>query len=150
MKLLVQHVLAKRSECADEEEEGKTIVHLAVRELALRTNDTPDDRRSAEHLRAGANEATFSLGGTDALDVGEQPSLDTELDGTADDGRNDLAPEHGARRNLHVVTELEVGRELQRLRHGDVPPRLEHHHCDRAARQRVSDDELRDDAAQDT
>ena len=69
MKLLVQHVLAKRSECADEEEEGKTIVHLAVRELALRTNDAPDDGRRAEDRRAGAGEAALSLARADALDV---------------------------------------------------------------------------------
>ena len=36
---------------ADEEEEHGAVVDLAVRELALRADDTPDDRRRAEHLR---------------------------------------------------------------------------------------------------
>ena len=120
----MQDVLRNRSERTSKEEERKTVVHLALGELALRANNTPDDRRSTEHLCAGADETPLSLGGTDALDVREQPGLDTELDGTADDGRNDLAPEHGARRNLHVVTELEILSELERLHHGNVTPGL--------------------------
>ena len=80
-------------------------------------------------------------------DVGEHPCLDTELHRSCDDGRDDLRPEHGARRNLHVVAELEVRGERQCLSHRDVSPSLEHHHGDGAARERVADDQLSDDAA---
>lgn len=45
-------------------------------------------------------------------------------------------------RDLHVVTELKVGRELQSLRHGDVPPGLEHHHRHGLPGERVANDQL--------
>ena len=45
------------------------------------------------------------------------------------------------------MPELEVGRELQGLRHGDVPVRLEHHHRNRLSWQGIADDELRDNTA---
>ena len=47
------------------------------------------------------------------------------------------------------MAELEVRRELQSLGHGDVTPGLEHHHCDGAAGQRVTDDELSNDVETD-
>ena len=43
------------------------------------------------------------------------------------------------------MAELEITCERQRLRHGDVSPRLEHHHSHGLAREGVADDELRDD-----
>lgn len=49
------------------------------------------------------------------LDVGEHPGLNTELDGTANDSGDNLRPEHDARGNLHVVTELEIGGEFEIL-----------------------------------
>lgn len=82
---------------------------------------------------------------TDVLDVREHPRLHTELHGTGNNGRDDLSPEHGTRRHLHVVAKLEVGRELESLEHRDVAPGLEHHHCNRTSRERVADDELSDD-----
>ena len=127
MELLVQHVLDDGGDGANEEEEGKAVVHLAVRELALRTNDTPDDGRRAEDGRAGAGEAALGLARANALDVREQPRLHAKLHSAGDDGRNDLAPEHRARGDLHVVAELEILRELQGLSHGDVAPGLD---CD--------------------
>ena len=45
-------------------------------------------------------------------------------------------------RNLHVVAELKVGRELQSLSHRNVTPSLEHHHGDWATRESVADDQL--------
>ena len=80
----------------------------------------------------------------DVVNVAEHPRLDAELDSAGDSGGDDLAPEHGSRRDLHVVAELEVGRERQRLRHRDVAPRLEHHHCDRSSGKRITDDQLCD------
>lgn len=52
-------------------------------------------------------------------------------------------------RDLHVVTELEVGDERQRLGHGDVTPGLEHHHRDRLSGKGVTNDELSDDVEAD-
>ncbi len=98
-----------------------------------------------------------------ALDVGEHPRLDAELHGAGDDGRDDLAPEHGARGGSYVVAELEVGGDRESwanisdagrsaggrartLVHGDVAPGFEQHHCDGYSGNRISDDQFRDDA----
>lgn len=43
------------------------------------------------------------------------------------------------------MTKLEVRSECQSLNHGDVSPRLEHHHGNRLAREGISDDEFGDD-----
>lgn len=61
------------------------------------------------------------------------------------DRGDDLGPEHRPGRDLHVVAELEIGRERQTLGHGDETPRLEHHHGDGAAGKGVADDELSDE-----
>ena len=92
------------------------------------------------------DEAIWLIRGAHALNVREHPCLNTELDSAGDDSSDDLRPEHGARWDLHVVTELEVGSELQRLGHRDVSPGLEHHHGDGASRERIADDQLRYDA----
>ena len=44
------------------------------------------------------------------------------------------------------MAELEVGRELQRLGHGDVAERLEHHHRDGLSGEGVADDQLGNNA----
>jgi hypothetical protein len=71
--------------------------------------------------------------------------LHAELHGASNDGSGDLTEEHRAMRDLHVVGQLEIARKLQRLRHGNIAPCLEHHHRNRTARKGVSDDQLRDD-----
>jgi len=43
------------------------------------------------------------------------------------------------------MAELEIAGKLKRLRHGDIAPRLEQHHRNRAAGEGVSDDQLCDD-----
>lgn len=42
------------------------------------------------------------------------------------------------------MTQLKIGRECQRLSHGDVTPRLEHHHRDGAPGQSVSNNQFCD------
>ena len=44
------------------------------------------------------------------------------------------------------MAELEVGSKLQSLGHRGVAVSLEHHHGDRAARERIADDELSEHA----
>ena len=44
--------------------------------------------------------------------------------------------------NLHVVPELEVRRKCKSLSHGDVAPRLEHHHRNRAPRKCIANNEF--------
>jgi hypothetical protein len=134
-----------RGDGTDEEEVDQGMVHLAGREHVGGTNDTPNDRGSSEHSGRQANEAVILSNLTHALDVAEHPSLDTKLGGQSDDGGDNLSPEHGARGDLHVVTELEVRGKGKTLSHGNVSPGLEHHHGDRATRKCVSDDKLSDD-----
>ena len=136
----------QRTQQPHQEEERQTIVHLASRELPRGTDNAPYDRRRTEDLCRGTNEAIM-LGGRAYIGyIGEHPCLHAELYGTGDDGADDLGPEHGSRRDLHVVTELEVWSEIQGLNHGDVSPCLEEHHGDRTSRKHVSDDQLGDDA----
>ena len=47
------------------------------------------------------------------------------------------------------MSELKVGSERQCLRHGDVAPSLEHHHCDWPSGQSVTNNQLRDDVESD-
>ena len=88
---------SKWSNSADKEEENEAIIDLTFRELECGPNDTPDDRGSAEHLSRWADETVRLVKIAHAVDVGEHPSLDAELDGSSDDGRDNLAEEHGAR-----------------------------------------------------
>ena len=138
-----------RDECADEEEPQELVVDLSRREDTLRANDTPDDRGGTEHGRARAGKVVLLVVRAHIINISEHPALHAELDRAGKGGRDDLTPEHGARGHLHVVAELEVGGEGERLRHGDVAPGLEHHHGDGAAGERVADDELRDDVQAD-
>lgn len=52
---------------------------------------------------------------------------DDDLDEAREGRRDNLGHEHGSRRDLHVVTELQVGHEGEGLAHGDVAKRLEDH-----------------------
>jgi hypothetical protein len=146
---LLEHVSRDGDASADEEEPEELVVDLAGREDPLRADDAPDDARRAEDGRARADEVVLLVAVAHVFDVGEHPSLHAELDGARDGGRDHLAPEHWAGRDFHVVSELEVAREGERLRHGDVAPGLEHHHCDRPAGKRVSDDQLCDNVKAD-
>ena len=166
-ELFVQYPLNERRDGPSQEEEHEAIVQLALREQTLWPNHTPletnkhieqtkkkkntnvpetyDNRCGAENGGRRADKAVCLGGRAEVLDVGEHPRLHAELHGSSDDRRDDLAEEHRARCDLHVVAELKVARELQRLHHGDIAPRLEQHHRDRAAGQGISDDQLRDD-----
>jgi hypothetical protein len=53
-----------------------------------------------------------------------------------------LDDEHGARRDLHVVAQLEVLQEHDRLGHADVAVCLERHVGERPPRVQVPDDQL--------
>jgi hypothetical protein len=135
------------SKGTNEEEEAQGVVDLSVSELALGTDDTPDDGGGTEGLCARADEELVVV--ADTRDVGEHPGLDTKLNSAGKGGRNHLSPEHGTRRDLHVVTELHVTRESERLSHGDVTPSLEQHHGDGLAGKHEADDELGDDVEAD-
>jgi hypothetical protein len=83
-------------------------------------NKTYDDRCSAKDDRARTGEAVGLVGITYTRNIGENPGLYAKLCRTRDYSRNELCPEHVSLRYLHVVTELEVRDELQRLGHRDV------------------------------
>ena len=120
-----------------------------MRKLELRPYDTPNDARRPKHLRARANKPVRLVLLAYPFDVREHPRLHAELHRACDDRCDCLRAKHRPRRDLHIVSELEVRRELQRLRHGGVTPGLEQHHSDRTAREGVPDDELSDDVQPD-
>ena len=96
-----------------------------------------------------ANEAVFLLWAAEVLDVGEHPRLHAELHGASNNSSDNLAEEHRAMCELHVMAELKVARKLKRLHHGNIAPCLEQHHRNRAAGKGVADDQLRDDVESD-
>ncbi len=117
---------------------------MPTRELEPRPNHAPHDGRSPKHLRARARKPVLLVCIANIRDVLEHPRLHAELRRARDNGRDHLRGEHRARRDFHVVPELEVRRECQSLGHRDVSPRLEQHHRDWTAWQKVSDNELGD------
>lgn len=121
------------------------MVHLTLRELKPRPNNTPHDARRPKHLRARTNKPVLLVRLAHILDIREHPRLHAELDRARHHRRDRLRAEHRPRRDLHVMAQLEVRRELERLRHSYVPPSLEEHHGNWTTRKRVPDDELRDD-----
>ena len=155
----------------EEEQEVRSdlLVDLTLRELPGWADDTPDDRCCTEDLGTGADEVILLGRGAHVFDVGEHPRLDTKLDGSGNDGSEDLGEEQSSGtifkytgkineygcgsgrdvRNLHVVANLEIVGELQGLSHGDVTPGLEHHHSDGLAGEQVTDDQLSDDVQTD-
>jgi len=106
---------------------------------------TYNDRRCAEYGSLWASEAIFLIDRAKILDVREHPRLHAELHSPSNNCCDDLTEEHRAMRDLHIVTELEVARELKCLSHGVMAPGLEQHHGNRAARKRISDNQLGDD-----
>ena len=85
---------AHRSNSTPEEEESEEAVHLAWREQQIGTDDTPDDARCVEHLRARARKVVLLLRCAHVWDVLEHPCLDSELHETSDHGRDDLTRKH--------------------------------------------------------
>jgi len=129
----------------NKEEEREGIIDLSLGELPSRANDTPDDTGSTEDLSRWADESIPLVGVTHVGNVREHPGLDTELYGSGNDGGDNLRPEHGPGRDLHIVTDLEVSGKLQCLGHCNITPSLEHHHGDRSARKGITDDEFSND-----
>lgn len=108
-------------------------------------DDAPEDGAVEVDAGDGAGEAVDGLGGADAPDVGEHPVEDADLGDGGDERSGDLDGEHDARRDLHVVAELEVGGELDALGRGDVAIGDEDHVGDGAAGEGDAADELADE-----
>jgi hypothetical protein len=106
---------------------------------------TYDDGCGAEHGGRWTNEAICLSGRTKIRNAREHPCLHTELDRASNYSRDDLAPEHRAMWDFHVVPKLEVACELKRLGHGNISPGLEQHHRNWAAREDVSDNQFCND-----
>lgn len=120
-------------------------VHCVSREEMLGADSTPDDARVVERLDVRAGEEAGGLVGANVLDGAHSPLDGGQLAQTRPDGGNELGGEHRSLRDMHVVAELEILAEVQRLRHDDVSEGLEHHHSDGVAGLNVSDDEFSED-----
>lgn len=82
--------------------------------------DTPQDGPVEVHPRNGTGEAVEGLGAADALDVGEHPVQDANLGDGRDERGDNLDEKHDSWRNLHVVAQFEIRRELDALRRGNI------------------------------
>ena len=89
-------VRPERADRADEEKVHEPVVDLPGRELPLRADHAPDDRRGPEHLRRRADEPVLLVGLAHVRDVLEHPRLHPELHGARDDSCDNLAEEHRA------------------------------------------------------
>lgn len=125
------------------------MIHLTRRELKPRPNNAPHDARGPKHLCARTDKPVLLARLAHILDIREHPCLYAELNRARHHRRDRLRAEHRPRRDLHVVAQLEVRGELERLRHSDVPPSLEEHHGNWTARKRVPDNKFRDDVQPD-
>jgi hypothetical protein len=138
-----------RRQEADKEE----VVHLPVvaqaAEHPQRADDAPDDGGVVEDVVAGARPG--AAGGGELLHVADvpdrrqQPPRRREVHRGCRQRAGKLREKHGPRGYLHVVPQLEVRHERQRLAHADEAVRLEHHVGQWLPGVQVPDDELRDD-----
>ena len=67
---------------------------------------------SAEHSGVRASKTVLLMRTADVFDVGEHPCLHTDLHSAGNNGTDDLAEEHRAVRDLHVVTKFKVTNEF--------------------------------------
>lgn len=102
-------------EGADDEEEQEARVDLSRGEDARRPDESPDDGGGEEDAAAWAGEALRLRGLADAVDVGECEVEDGDLDEAGYGCGYDLRHEHGSGWDLHVVPELEIADEIERL-----------------------------------
>lgn len=140
-----QQVEDGRAQGAGDEKVHEPVVDLAGAEDALRADQTPDDGSVEEDATAGAGVVVDLLRVADVGDGAKGPVQHGDLHDAGPHGGDDLAGEERPGRDLDVVTHLQVGGEGERLRHGDVAVRLEHHHREGPPGLHVPDDELGDD-----
>lgn len=139
-----QPVEDERQEEAQQPEPLQVLVNRITRKQMLRSDGAPDDRGVVEGLDVVAGKEVGRFSRADALDAAQRPLHGSQLAEARPHCCHKLSREHRSLRHVHVVAELEVLAEVQRLCHGDVSHRLEHHHGDRVSRLQVSDDELRE------
>ncbi len=97
------------------------------------------------HTGDRAREAVDRLRCADAGYVAEHPVEDADLGQRRDDGGYHLHGEEDAGRNLHVVAQLEIGREFDALRGGDISICHKYHVGNRSAGKDGASDELADE-----
>ena len=115
----------------------------AAEELAG-ADDAPQDGAVEVHAGDGAGKAVDGLRGADARHVLEHPVEDGNLGEGADDGGDHLDAEEDPGWDFHVVTELEVGGELDTLCRRDVAVGDKDHVGDGASGENGAGDQLAD------
>lgn len=113
-----------------------------------RPDEAPDHRRVEGDPVLGARPGAVRvqrLHVADVLDAVQHPPCHRQVHHAGDHRAHQLGGVHAAWRDLHVVSELEVGEEGQRVHGADPAVDLEEQVGDGLAGQRVADHELRDD-----
>ena len=130
---------------AHEPEPLQPAVHGARAEDACGADGAPDDGGRVEDAAPRARVAVLLVEVAYVGDAVERPVHHADLDDGRPYGRYELRREHDARRHLHVVAQLEVLREVERLPDTDVPVVLEHHHGEGPAGDHIPDEILGED-----
>lgn len=135
-------VEGNREKCTDEEEVDERVVERATIEESTWPNASPNDRSGSEGVRARAGKAVLLMRRAQIRDVSEHPLLYNHDHHDAFCSSEDLSEEHRPRWDLHVMAELEVSNEEQRLLHRNEAECLENHHGDWAAWKHIANDKL--------
>jgi len=114
-------------------------------EELVRPDDAPEDGAVEVDARERAREAIQRVGRADTRHVREHPVQHGDLRERREQRRGHLHGEERARRDLHVVPELEVRGELDALRRRDVAVGHEDHVGDGAAGEERAAGELADE-----
>lgn len=137
-----------REHGADDEQPHQVAVQPVPAEEAPRPDQAPDHRRVERDAVLGARPRAVRvqrLHVADVLDVVQHPPRHRQVHHPGDHRADQLGRVHAPWGDLHVVPELEVGEERQRVHRADPAVDLEEQVGDGLAGQRVADHELRDD-----
>lgn len=99
----------------DGEAPHQGVVDGTFSEHLCRTKGTPQDGSSEKGILAGTCELVDLPGITDIRDSGHLEVQDANANESGEECRDDLSPERCSRRNVHVVSELQVLGESDRV-----------------------------------
>lgn len=111
----------------------------------MRTNGTPDERGSRKGRNLRARKVTLCKWRTNIINIREHPILNGGDNKSSKDRRKDLSHEHCTRWDLHIMADLQIARERDTLCHGNKRESLEKHNGNRAVREQITSDDLRED-----
>ena len=123
-----EEVERDREEGTSEEKPQETAVHGAGTEHLLGSKSTPDDCSGEGSVNTGAGEVIPLLRRANIRDLRHLVVEDSRADETGNKSSEHLGAEGDPRRNVNVVSELEILGKVEGVRGGNVSIGLEIHH----------------------